>query len=81
VSQQTVLRQWTEEIRKRMPRLSKPQTKALAAFSMGIAKEERRGLNAAAKKLPFVGNTAAPARDDSPRQRISTRIPPPVRCR
>ena len=40
VSQQSVLCQWTEEIRKRMPHMSKPQTKALAAFSVGIAKEE-----------------------------------------
>ena len=41
-----------------MPRPSKPQSKALAAFSEGIAKEEGRGLNAAAKKLPFAGNPA-----------------------
>ena len=58
MSQQSVLYQWTEEIRKCMPHLSKPQTKALAAFSVGIAKEEGCGLNAAAKKLPFVGNPA-----------------------
>ena len=59
MSQQSVLYQWTEEIRKCMPHLSKPQSKALAAFSVGIAKEEGCGLNAAAKKLPFVGNPAA----------------------
>ena len=59
VSQQSVLYQWTEEIRKCMPHLSKPQSKALAAFSVGIAKEEGCGLSAAAKKLPFVGNPAA----------------------
>ena len=59
VSQQSVLYQWTEEIRKNMPHLSKPQSKVLAAFSMGIAKEEGCGLSAAAKKLPFVGNPAA----------------------
>ena len=59
MSQQSVLYQWTEEIRKNMPHLSKPQSKALAAFSVGIAKEEGCGLNAAAKKLPFVGNPAA----------------------
>ena len=58
MSQQSVLRQWTEEIRKRMPHLSKPQSKALAAFSVGIAKEEGCGLNAAAKKLPFAENPA-----------------------
>ena len=58
MSQQSVLCQWTEEIRKRSPHLSKPQAKALAAFSVGIAKEEGCGLNAAAKKLPFVGNPA-----------------------
>ena len=58
MSQQSVLYRWTEEIRKRMPHLSKPQSKVLSAFSMGIAKEEGCGLNAAAKKLPFVGNPA-----------------------
>ena len=58
VSQQSVLYQWTEEIRKNMPNLSKPQAKVLAAFSVGIAKEEGCGLSAAAKKLPFVGNPA-----------------------
>ena len=42
-----------------MPHLSKPQTKALAAFSVGIAKEEGCGINAAAKKLPFAENPAA----------------------
>ena len=59
MSQQSVLYQWTEEIRKNMPHLSKPQSKALAAFSVGIAKEKGRGLSAAAKKLPFAGNPAA----------------------
>ena len=59
MSQQTVLRQWNEEIRKRMPHLSKPQSKALAAFSVGIAKEEGCGLNAADKKLSFAENPAA----------------------
>ena len=38
--------------------LSKPQSKALVAFSVGIAKEEGCGLNAAAKKLPFAENPA-----------------------
>ena len=42
-----------------MPYLSKPQTKALAAFSVGIVKEEECGINAAAKKLPFAENPAA----------------------
>ena len=42
-----------------MPHLSKPQTKALAAFSVGIAKEEGCGLSAAAKKLPFAENPSA----------------------
>ena len=42
-----------------MPRLSKPQAKALAAFSMAIVKDEGCGLNAAAKKPPFAGNPAA----------------------
>ena len=46
-----------EEIRKNMQRLSKPQTKALAAFSFGIAKAEGCGLNAAAKRLPLVGKS------------------------
>ena len=41
-----------------MPHLSKPQTKALAAFSVGIAEEEGCGLSAAAKKLPFAENPA-----------------------
>ena len=59
MSQQSVLYQWTEEIRKNMPHLSKPQSKALAVFSAGIAKEEGCGLNAAAKKLTFVGNPVA----------------------
>ena len=58
-SQQSVLYQWTEEIRKNMQHLSKPQTKALAAFSVGIAKEEGCELSAAAKKLPFAGNPTA----------------------
>ena len=58
MSQQSVLYQWTEEIRKNMQHLSKPQTKALAAFSAGIAKAEGCGLNAASKKLPFAGNPA-----------------------
>ena len=47
------------KIRKNMPHLSKPQTKALAAFSVGIAEEEGCGLNAAAKKLPFAENPAS----------------------
>ena len=42
-----------------MPRLSKPQAKPLAAFSVGIAKAEGYGLSAVAKKPPFVGNPAA----------------------
>ena len=46
-----------------MPHPLKPQIKALAAFSAGIAKAEERGLNAAAKKLPLVGNPIAVARD------------------
>ena len=58
MSQLSALRQWTEEIRKNMPNLSKPQAKVLAAFSVGIAKAEGCGLSAAAKKLPFVGNPA-----------------------
>ena len=58
-SQQSVLYQWTKEIRKNMQHLSKPQTKALAAFSAGIAKAEGCGLNAASKKLPFAGNPTA----------------------
>ena len=41
-----------------MPNLSKPQAKLLAAFSVGIAKEERCALNAAAKNLPLAGNPA-----------------------
>ena len=32
MSQQSVLRQWTEEIRKNMPHLSKPQSKALGSL-------------------------------------------------
>ena len=40
MSQQSVVYQWTEEIRKRMRHLSEPQSKALAAFSVGIAKEK-----------------------------------------
>ena len=59
LSQQSALRRLTEEIRKNMPHLSKPQSKALATFSVGIAKEKGCGLSAAAKKLPFVGNPAA----------------------
>ena len=58
MSQQSVLYQWTEEIRKNMTNLSKPQAKVLAAFSVGIANAKGCGLNAAAKKLPFVGNPA-----------------------
>ena len=42
-----------------MPHLSKPQTKALAAFSVGIVKEEECGINAAAKKLSFAENPSA----------------------
>ena len=71
MSQQTVLRQWNEEIRKRMPHLSKPQSKALAAFSVGIAKEEGCGLNAADKKLSFAENPAAVERRI---QRCRTRL-------
>ena len=58
MSQQTVLCQWTEEIRKCMPHLSKPQTKALAAFSVGIAKMvaavafEGRSIPVAWRRLP-----------------------------
>ena len=59
MSQQTVLRLWNEEIRKRMTHLSKPQSKALAAFSVRIAKEEGCGLSAADKKLSFAENPAA----------------------
>ena len=59
MSQQSVLRQWNEEIRKRMTHLSKPQSKALAAFSVGIGKEEGCGLSAADKKLSFAENPAA----------------------
>ena len=58
MSQRSVLYQWNEEIRKNMTHLSKPQSKALAAFSVGIAKDERCALNAAAKKPPFMGNPA-----------------------
>ena len=49
MSQQPVLYQWNEEIRKRMQHLSNPQSKALAAFSFGIAKEEGCGLIAGDK--------------------------------
>ena len=63
-----------------MPRPSKPQSKALAAFSVGIAKEEGCGLNAAAKNLPFAGN---PANVDRRIQRFiaSDRIDPSESCR
>ena len=45
-----------------MPHLSKSQSKALAAVSVGIAKEKGCGRNAAVKKPPFAGNPAAVAR-------------------
>ena len=51
--------QWSDEARKRMSYPSKPQSKVLAAASFGIAKAERRSLNAVAKKLPLLGNPAA----------------------
>ena len=62
-TQRRALREPTVRIapvdRKSMPRLSKPQAKALAAFRFGIAKAEGCALNAAAKKLPVAGIPAA----------------------
>ena len=55
MSQQDALCHWTDEIRKRMPRLSLPAVKTLAALSFGVAKTKRCNLNLAAKSLPFVG--------------------------
>ena len=59
MSQLSALCQWSDEARKRMSHLSKPQSKVLAAASFGIAKAERRSLNAVAKKLSLLGNPAA----------------------
>ena len=56
VSQPKALYQWTSQIKRAFPNLSKPQTVVLAAFSFALARAESCALNAAARAMPELGN-------------------------